>query len=179
MADARCPTCRGLLEPGRGCGTCGHFPIASDTPAIRKAPAFAFSIILGAAVVYGVWYLISIQDPNHRTLATAAIPDPPIAPRAPARRGAVARSPSTGRLGLGNDFPNDADAESAARDKCGVADCILVESFDASCAAIAESKNGRRRVTHGHATREEAERTVLEQCGPGCSVRTVSCPDPR
>jgi hypothetical protein len=78
-----------------------------------------------------------------------------------------------------NDYANDVDAEAAAREACAASDCVLVETFEASCAAVARGKDDRREAVHGFATRESAEDGALARCGRGCVIQASSCPLPR
>lgn len=153
-----------------------------DAHAARGAPfpKTAVAIAVGGALVVVGYVIISAQDPNRRKEATAVIAEAPSAavPSAP-RRGAIARSASKKKVVIVNDFATDAAAEAAARETCGASDCVLIETFVASCVARAVGKDDRQEIVYGHVSREAAEQAALKKCGKACSIQTSSCPEAR
>lgn len=90
--------------------------------------------------------------------------------------GAIATNDETGMWGYGYNYPSRAQAESAALQQCGEADCKVDVWFMNACGAVAKDQ---KTVGWGWAeTRKEAEAQALSACGSGsCRIEVWACTD--
>ncbi|MEV6065867.1 DUF4189 domain-containing protein [Nocardia sp. NPDC052001] len=72
--------------------------------------------------------------------------------------GAIALSPSTGRIGYSYDYPDRAAAQGGAMNSCTFDDCRVVASFGNGCGAVAYSRRAGL-YTYGAAYSRSAART--------------------
>lgn len=87
--------------------------------------------------------------------------------------GAIATSDS-GAWGYGYDYPSRAQAERAALEECGDADCRVQVWFKNACGAVA--KDGTNLGWGWAGSRQEAEANAMSECGTGaCRVVTWAC----
>jgi serine/threonine protein kinase, bacterial len=98
------------------------------------------------------------------------------------RFGAIAISASTGKFGGAINHASQADAQKAAADQCGVADCKdAIVWFKNSCVAIAHGKEKDAAFgSQPQPTQKGAEDEAMAKCaknGNDCTVAATFCTD--
>jgi len=92
--------------------------------------------------------------------------------------GAIAYSPSSGRVGYSYNFANRSAADARASQECGKPDCVIATWYYNNCGAVAASSTGAWAGEHAASTRR-AEALAMARCehqgGRDCKVLASHC----
>ncbi|MEU0545336.1 DUF4189 domain-containing protein [Nocardia sp. NPDC005978] len=89
--------------------------------------------------------------------------------------GAIALSPSTGRIGYSADYGNTNAAQDGAMSECSYNDCRVVAWFSNGCGAVAYSSRTRMYTYGANSSRAAARTQALNRNGAGASVIHWNC----